>query len=69
MYYILVKNRNDDMRMVQSRAESEIRAGGDFPAGAPLSAICDKTLSARPLLSTQHIYTQATAEEKGHEGQ
>lgn len=44
-------------------------AGGDFPAGSPLSAVSDNTLSARTLLSTQHIYTPATAEERGHEGQ
>lgn len=54
-------------RTVESRGD-KFGARGDFPAGLLLSAVSDNRLSAQTLLSTQHIYTLATAEEKGHEG-
>lgn len=55
--------------LVKVRVEKRNQSWRDFPAASLLSVVSDKTLSTRLLLSTQHIYTLATAEEKGHKGE
>lgn len=60
--------QTDDMREQWRVEETNSELEGIFLLASLLSAVSDNRLSARTLLSTKHIYTLATAEEKGHEG-